>query len=189
MGFIHGSLVWQAIHILLESILRHLLLRNDHLCKSFEMVPWLCMSSHRPCAATRGSKLDGETFLTPVSLRLWIRWWRNPPVKWNWWIWKCISKSSLVRCWPVLILWLLEVLIAAHCVMPVGRMTWQYITPPLDHVTVSQSIQSIPMIYRKWCEIHHQYIPFFLLAPKTGCFQTHSEVSHHWSQWVAEGVR
>ena len=28
----------EAIHILLESILRHLLLRNDHLCKSFEMV-------------------------------------------------------------------------------------------------------------------------------------------------------
>lgn len=29
----------EAIHILLDSILRHLLLRNDHLCNSFEMVP------------------------------------------------------------------------------------------------------------------------------------------------------
>lgn len=28
----------EAIHILLDSILRHLLLRNDHLCNSFEMV-------------------------------------------------------------------------------------------------------------------------------------------------------
>ena len=29
----------KAIHILLDSILRHMLLRNDHLCNSFEMVP------------------------------------------------------------------------------------------------------------------------------------------------------
>lgn len=200
MGFIPGSLVWQAIHILLESILRHLLLRNDHLCKSFEMVPWLCMSSHRPCAATRGSKLDGETFLTPVSLRLWIRWWRNPPVKWNWWTWKCTSKSSLVGCWTLLILWCLE---GSDSCSSCGDASgsddiamYHTVSRPCNCISI-HSVHPHDLQKMMWntSSIH----PFILVAPKTGCFQTHSvrgfaplvsmscwrsSIASRWNKWI-----
>ena len=186
--------VWQAIHILLESILRHLLLRNDHLCKSFEMVPWLCMSSRRPCSNDKGIQLKGCVFFFPDSSFTKVV---NQVVK------KPTSEMELVDLEMYieeLLGWILNIV----DIVVLGRIDscsscgacgsddmaiYHTISRPCNCISISFHPHHTQKIW-KWCEIHHQFFqPSFLLAPKTGRFQTHSKVSHHWSQWVAEGVR